>query len=185
MMLRLVFAVLYTAFVLGANPGRADVTSATALRGEAMKKLVFHAEPQALPEVEFLGLADEPLSLSAYRGKWLVLNFWATWCPPCRKEMPGLGRLQDELGGDRFAVVTVASGRNPVTGITNFMAEAGTSHLPVLRDPKSALAAQIGIMGLPVTLILDPEGREVARLIGDAEWDSDAAKAVVAALLAD
>ena len=181
----LALAVLYTALALGANPALADVAAAQALRGEAMKKLGLHAEARTLPEVVLLDLADQPKSLADYRGKWVVLNFWATWCPPCRKEMPGLGRLQADLGDDNFTVVTLATGRNPVTGIVRFFEEAGVQNLPALRDPKSALASQIGIMGLPVTLILNPEGHEVGRMIGDADWDSAEAKAVLAALMAD
>jgi hypothetical protein len=77
----------------------------------------------------------------------------------------------------------VATGRNAVDGIERFYAEAGVSALPILRDPQSALARSMGVMGLPVTLILNPEGEEVARLIGDAEWDSDSAKAVLAELM--
>jgi hypothetical protein len=78
----------------------------------------------------------------------------------------------------------VATGRNSVTGIEKFFQEAEIKLLPVLRDPKSELARPMGVMGLPVTVILNPEGQEVARLIGDAEWDSDSAKAIMAALVA-
>ena len=108
----------------------------------------------------------------------MVLNFWATWCAPCRAEMPSLDRLQAAM--PEIAVVPVATGRNAVTQITKFYEEAAVKNLPVLRDPKSGLAHAMGVMGLPVTVILDPEGREVARLIGDAEWDSDSAKAGLA-----
>ena len=83
-----------------------------------------------------------------------------------------------------IVVLPVATGRNSVEGITKFFADAGVQNLPMLRDPKSELARNMGVMGLPVTVILNPEGLEVARLIGDAEWDSDTAKAVLAALVA-
>ncbi|MES2845975.1 MAG: TlpA disulfide reductase family protein [Pseudomonadota bacterium] len=178
-MLRKFMAVLYTVAVIGANAAMADVA---ALRDGDMKKLALHDSPVALPQAVLLDADDAEHSLTDYRGKWVVLNFWATWCAPCREEMPSLDRLQAAM--PELAVVPVATGRNAVEGIERFYAEAGVTLLPVLRDPKSDLARGMAVMGLPVTVILNPEGQEVARLIGDAEWDSDNAKAVLAALMA-
>ncbi|NJM83068.1 MAG: TlpA family protein disulfide reductase [Tabrizicola sp.] len=158
------------------------VADVAALREGDMKKLAIHEAPVDLPEVELLDAGDVPHRLAEYRGKWVVLNFWATWCAPCRAEMPSLDRLQAAM--PEIAVVPVASGRNPVAGIERFFAEAGVENLPILRDPKSELSRQMGVLGLPVTVILNPEGQEVARLIGDAEWDSDSARAVLAGFVA-
>lgn len=177
--MRKLLVVLYTAFLIGANPGWADVA---ALREGDMKKLALHDAPVAIPEAVLLDAEDGEHSLAEYRGKWVVLNFWATWCAPCRHEMPSLDRLQAAMPD--LAVVPVATGRNAVEGIKRFFEEAEIKSLPILRDPKSQLARGMAVMGLPVTVILNPEGQEVARLIGDAEWDSDSAKAVLAALMA-
>lgn len=173
-------AVLYTALALGANPGLAQ--DAAALREGDMQKLALHEAPVPVPAAELVTLDDQPASLDAYRGKWVVLNFWATWCAPCRREMPSLDRLQAALPD--LAVVPVATGRNDPAAIERFYEEAAIANLPVLRDPKSALSRAMGVMGLPVTVILNPEGEEVARLIGDAEWDSASAQAVLTALMA-
>ncbi|MGP3697827.1 TlpA family protein disulfide reductase [Rhodobacter sp. NSM] len=181
-MLRLLIAVIYTSLTFGANGAAAGPAEAQALLSGDMRKLVIHAEPKPLPEATLADLDEKPRSLSDWHGRWVVANFWATWCAPCRAEMPTLDRLEAAMGGDAFAVVTVATGRNAVPGIRKFFDEAGVTHLPVLRDPKSALARQIGVMGLPVTLVIDPQGREVARLIGDADWDSPEAMAVLAAM---
>jgi thiol-disulfide isomerase/thioredoxin len=178
-MLRLV-VILYMALSVGANPALAGPT-AESLRDGDMRKLVF-SDPKALPEAVLLDAAGAPVNLSDWTGQWVVLNFWATWCAPCRHEMPSLDRLQAAM--PQIAVVPVATGRNSVTGITKFYAEAGVTLLPNLRDDKSALARGMGVMGLPVTVILNPQGQEVARLIGDAEWDSASAQAVLAALMA-
>ena len=96
--------------------------------------------------------------------------------------MPSLDRLQAAL--PEIAVVTVAVGPNPVPAITRFMTEAGVTRLVVLRDPQSALARQMGVLGLPVTVLVNPEGMEVARLLGGAEWDEPGALAVLAAVMA-
>ncbi len=178
-MLRLV-VILYMALSLGANPALAGPV-AEGLREGDMRKLAF-SEPKALPEAVLLDASAQPHALSDHAGKWVVLNFWATWCAPCRHEMPSLDRLQTAMPG--IAVLPVATGRNSVAGIQKFYAEAGVTNLPVLLDDKSALARGMGVMGLPVTVIVNPEGQEVARLIGDAEWDSASAQAVLAALVA-
>jgi thiol-disulfide isomerase/thioredoxin len=169
---------LYTLLLLAANAAVADVDPAL-LKGE-MGKLVV-TEARALPEVALVDRADAPASLADYKGKWLVLNFWATWCAPCRTEMPSLDRLQTAMPD--IAVVAVAVGPNPVPAIDKFLTEAGVTNLTVLRDKQAALAAQMGVMGLPVTVVVNPEGAEVARLLGGAEWDGADAKAVLAALM--
>lgn len=177
-----VVAAVYTAAMGFANPAMADLAAArTAASAGDMRKLVFHDTPLPVPEAELLTLDDQPRSLSDWHGQWVVVNFWATWCAPCRKEMPTLDRLAADSG---IAVVTVATGRNPPAAITRFWEETGIAHLPALRDPKGELGRAMGILGLPVTVIVNPEGHEVARLIGDAVWDSPEARAVMAALQA-
>lgn len=173
-------AALYTGLMLGANVAVADVA---ALREGDMQKLALHEAPVDLPEAVFLDEADAEHPLADYRGKWVVLNFWATWCAPCRKEMPSLDRLQAAM--PEIAVLPVATGRNAPEAITRFYDEAGVKGLPILRDPKSDLARNIGVMALPLTIVLNPEGQEVARLIGDAEWDSANAQAVLKAMMAE
>lgn len=183
--MRLGFAVtLYTALAVLANPvGAADWSAVEALREGDMKKLAFSSEPSALPDIAVMDAADAPRSLADYRGEWMVLNFWATWCAPCRKEMPTLAALQERFAAAPLSVVTVATGRNSPAAIRRFFDEIGVETLPEYRDPKQELARAMGILGLPITLIVDPEGREVARLPGDALWDSDSAVAILEALI--
>ncbi|WP_294610097.1 TlpA family protein disulfide reductase [uncultured Roseovarius sp.] len=178
--------VLYMALALGANTSFAEApTTATleALRDGDMKKLNFHSAPQTVPEIAFERGEGGTGTLADYRGQYILLNFWATWCAPCRVEMPTLSNLQTAMGGKSFKVVTIATGRNAPTAMKKFFDEIGVENLPLHRDPKSELARQMGIFGLPITLIIDPEGREIARLQGDAHWDSDSAKALLQALI--
>ncbi|MEM6825951.1 MAG: TlpA disulfide reductase family protein [Pseudomonadota bacterium] len=175
-------AVLYTALAFGANPALADSSELEALREGSMKKLVF-AEAAPVSEAAFTDPSGAEHRLSDWRGKFVLLNFWATWCAPCRHEMPALDALQGEFGGDTFEVVTVATGRNSLGGIDRFFAEAEIKNLPILLDPKQALAREMAVLGLPITVVIDPEGREIARMRGDAEWYSDSARAIVAALI--
>jgi thiol-disulfide isomerase/thioredoxin len=166
-----------------ANPALADLSAAEAMREGDMKKLVFHSEAKPAGTSDFTTFDGEPVSLSDYSDKWVLLNFWATWCAPCRKEMPMLSELQTEFGGEDFAVVTVATGRNPPPAMKTFFEDIGVDNLPLYRDPKSALAREMGVLGLPITVILNPKGQEVARMRGDADWASDNAKDILRTIL--
>ncbi|MEM9639753.1 MAG: TlpA disulfide reductase family protein [Pseudomonadota bacterium] len=187
-MKRILAALVYTALGAGAIlapvSAQADLTEAALLRTGDMKKLIFHDVPEATSDAAYQ-LADGAgeQTLDAYRGKYILLNFWATWCAPCRKEMPQLSELQADFGGETFEVVTIATGRNSPEGIKKFFAEIGVDNLPRHQDPRQSLASQMGIFGLPITVLIDPEGREIARLRGDADWSSDSAKAVIAAVI--
>lgn len=180
----LFLAVLYTGLGLGANAALAGTAEIEALRDGSMKKLIFAAEPAAVSDIAFTDASGVEHRLAEWKGKIVAVNFWATWCAPCRKELPALDALNRDLGGDDFAVVTIATGRNPLPAIERLFDEVGVRTLPVLLDPKQDLARDMAVFGLPVTVILDRDGREIARMTGDAEWDSDSARAIVAALIA-
>ena len=183
-MRNLTFASLYTGLALLANAALADMTPYEALRQGDMRKLTFHAEPQAVSDTPFTAADGTEMTLADYSGQITVVNFWATWCAPCRAEMPSLAALQTEFGGDDFEVVTIATGRNPRPAMERFFDEIGVDNLPLHADPRQTLARGMGVLGLPITVILDRDGMEIARLQGDAHWDSDSAKAIVAALIA-
>ncbi|WP_211235994.1 TlpA disulfide reductase family protein [Leisingera aquimarina] len=178
---------LYMALALGANAAAAaDQAQLEALREDSLRRLVVHSEPRDVSATAF-ELADGAgtASLEDYKGKVVLLNFWATWCAPCRKEMPQLSELQEEFGGEDFEVLTIATGRNSPAGIQKFFDENGISNLPRHQDPKQALAREMAVIGLPITVLLDRDGKEVARLLGDAEWNSDSAKAIVQAMIGE
>ena len=176
---------LYLALGQGESPAveTRDFAAFEAMREGDMLKLQFGADRGS--DVTFTSDDGEDITLAAYEGQHVVLNFWATWCAPCRKEMPHLSELQTEFGGDDFQVVTVATGVNQRPAMQRFLAEIGVDNLPLHTDGNSALARDMGVIGLPVTLILDPQGQEIARLIGDADWASENAKAILTAIIND
>lgn len=176
-------AIAAIAFVALRDPattgGSADMTAAAELRTGDMKKLNFHPEPRPASSKPFVTPDESTVSLEDYRGKVVLLNFWATWCPPCRKEMPMLEEIARDLNGDDFAVVTLATGRNAQHAITAFFNEIGVETLPEYRDPTQDIAREMAVLGLPVTVLIDREGREIARMTGDADWSSESARAVL------
>ena len=182
-------ALLYAALTLGANQGFTQEitpelrTELLEMRAGNMRKLKVQPEPQAAVLTTFTNPAGETLSLADSTGKIRVLNFWATWCFPCREEMPTLDALQKQLGGDDFEVLTVATGFNNLDGIKRFLEQAEVTALPILLDPDSSLGAEFGAIGLPLTVILNREGQEIARLTGGAEWDSESALNIIGTLL--
>ena len=180
-MKNLLTALLYTGLIATANLSLAG--GIADLRDGDLRKLVVHEAPRPLENITFDG-PEGPVGLDMYRGQVVVLNFWALWCAPCREEMPTLDALNGEYGGEDFAVVTLATGPNAPPAIDRFFEETGVTGLPKYRDPNSALARASGVLGLPVTLILNREGQEIARLTGTADWHSDSARAIVAALIA-
>jgi thiol-disulfide isomerase/thioredoxin len=175
--------VLYTALALGANASLAADAALEALRVGDMKKLNLHSTAKEVPEAVFFTEDGAEMTLAAYEGKVLLVNFWATWCAPCRKEMPSLAALQDEFGVEDFAVVTIATGRNPPPAIKKFFEAIGVTNLPLHRDPKQAVARKMAVLGLPVTVVMNADGQEIGRLMGDADWHSEEARALIAALL--
>ncbi|PZO66951.1 MAG: TlpA family protein disulfide reductase [Paracoccus denitrificans] len=182
-MLRRLF--LYTALICAANAGVAVAGPVDwdAARQAGLSKLV-DAAPKPVPQTEFTDPDGKPVTLADYKGKALLINFWATWCAPCREEMPSLDRLQTQLGGDDFQVLTIASGRNPPASINKFFTEESITALPRLTDTKMALARQMGVLAMPVSILVDHDGNEVARMVGDADWSSPAAVAMIEQLKA-
>ncbi len=182
-MKKLLIALLYTGLIATANIGAAE-SDLAGLRTGDLRKLVLHEVPRAVSDMPFEGPHGAVSIKEHYAGQVVVLNFWALWCAPCREEMPTLAALQAEMGGEDFAVVSVATGPNAPPAIDRFFAEVGAENLPKYRDPRSALARDMGVIGLPVTVILNRDGKEIGRLTGTADWHSDSARAIIAALIA-
>ena len=161
------------------SAGRAELD---ALRTGEMEKLVLHDEPLPAIDEAFVDAEGNEVRLADFAGKVVLVNFWATWCPPCRAEMPSIDRLADETAGDDFAVVALSTDRGGAARVEKFFDGIGVD-LPLYLDERTRVQRAAGAAGLPVTLLLDREGREVGRVTGDAEWDSPEAKALIGRLI--
>lgn len=178
------FALFYAALLMGANTAlAADPDSLIALKTGEMKQLAVHSAPKPVSAAAFTDPDGGTHSLADWQGKVVLLNFWAVSCVPCREEMPSLDRLEEEMGGEDFAVVPVAFGYNHPGGLARFITNYEIDTLPVLLDPDRKLSAEMGVVAPPVTVLVDREGMEVARYIGGADWASDEAKAVIRAVI--
>ena len=174
--------VLYTALAIGANASfvsAQDFSSLADLKTGDMKKLVLHSDAKPVAQTVFFDESGTKLTLSDFHGKTTVLNLWATWCAPCRYEMPSLSKLQAALGSDDFQVVTIATMRNSSKVIDAFFDEINVENLPKHQDPKGTLARSLFVAGLPATLLIDEDGNEIGRLVGDANWSSTDALGIV------
>jgi thiol-disulfide isomerase/thioredoxin len=159
------------------------VKSGNPLATGAMTTFVFKAQPDPLPDIQFLNGGGAQTSLASLRGKVVLLNVWATWCAPCREEMPALDKLQAALGSDKFQVVALAIDKSGIPGAKKFLGDIKAEKLEAFADPTAKEGTRLKVIGMPTTILIDAEGREIGRLIGPAHWDSAEAKRLIEAQL--
>ena len=135
--------------------------------------------PLAFPDVTVLAQEDGPVTLDRFKGKFVVLNFWATWCGPCIRELPSLDRLNTELGGEKAQVVLISQDRGGFKQTDRFLKKLKVDFPDNFIDERLKLSRAIGVVSLPTTILIDADGMEVGRLIGAAEWDSPEALELV------
>lgn len=174
----------------GASNGESTATAGAAagplagLNKGAMAPLIIKPEPVLLPEFTFMDAEGEPKSLADFKGKVVLLNIWATWCVPCREEMPAFDKLEAKLGGKDFQVVAVNIDKGGAAKAKPFLKETGATHLSLYTDSTGKLFSTVKAVGMPTTLLIDREAREIARLVGPADWASPEAVAVIEAAIA-
>ena len=132
------------------------------------------SQPAAVKNISFADASGATVTLSSFSGRIVVLNLWATWCAPCRREMPTLDRLQAALGGPDFAVVALSIDRAGLDVVAPFYREFGIENLVPYTDTSGNAQTDLHALGIPTTLLLNREGKEIGRLVGPAEWDSPA-----------
>jgi len=149
-----------------------------------MAAFVVRPKPVPLPAFSFDGPDGEGQSAADLKGKVVLLNIWATWCVPCREEMPQLNALQAELGGPHFEVVAINIDKGGADKAKDFLEETGAKDLALYADPSGKLFATLKVVGMPTTLLLNPQGEEMGRLVGPADWASPEAKKLIEAAIA-
>jgi thiol-disulfide isomerase/thioredoxin len=140
------------------------------------------ASPQPAPELSFTDLAGNTAALADLKGKFVLLNLWATWCQPCLKEMPSLAALQARLG-PALTIVAVSEDRGGEVIVKLFVEKLGLDKLKIYLDPKSTASRAFAVRGLPTSLAIDSDGRVLGKVEGAADWDSDALRAELAKLM--
>ena len=139
-----------------------------------------HAAPRPVPDLAFEDGEGRKRTLADFRGKTVLLNVWATWCVPCREEMPALDRLQQKLGGPGFEVLALSIDAGGAAAVRHFFEVTGIRSLGIYIDPSTAAMSALGIVGIPTTLLLDRDGREIGRRTGPVPWDGPEATRMIA-----
>lgn len=160
------------------SPAGAPAAAAKLNTGH-MTAFVYKPAPEALAEVNFNDAEGKSRTLADWKGRTVLLNLWATWCAPCRKEMPALDRLQKQLGSDKFEVVALSVDRAGVDAARKFLAETKVEALKLYIDPTARATTALKAVGMPTTILIGPDGLEIGRLVGPAEWDSEDAVRLV------
>ena len=150
-----------------------------------MAAFLVHTAPKDIAAFSFTDADNRQRSLADWKGKVVLLNLWATWCAPCRKEMPDIAKLQKELGGADFEVVALSVDRKGLAASQAFLKETGADNLKAYVDPDGTSLKALQALGLPATVLIDRSGKERGRLLGPADWSSPEAKVMVKALLAE
>jgi thiol-disulfide isomerase/thioredoxin len=125
------------------------------------------------------------LSLAQWKGRVVLVNLWATWCGPCRKEMPELAELQQRLGSEDFEVVAISVDRQGAEVARPFLESVGAEALKLYLDPSTKVLTDFKAVGLPASILIDRAGREVGRMFGPADWASPEALRLIEAAIAE
>jgi thiol-disulfide isomerase/thioredoxin len=171
--------------VAGVCAGAAKIAESLAplAKGE-VAAMAIAATPEPMPDLVFYAADGKPRTLADFRGKTVLLNLWATWCVPCRQEMPALDRLQKEAGSEKFEVVAINIDTSRLDRPKAFLDEIGVKSLSYYSDPKAEIFFQLKqsgkAVGLPTTFLVDPAGCQLGLMAGPAAWDSADGRALVA-----
>ena len=140
------------------------------IRGD-LKKFIFSESTEVLPNPLILDANGNMVEIG-YKEDILIINFWATWCAPCKKEMPSLNSLAQNMKYEDIQIITIASGRNSKEAIEGFFDDNNLVNLKKYRDPRGRITVKYGVTALPTTVVINPTGLEIGRIIGDIDWDT-------------
>jgi len=133
-----------------------------------------HAQPLAVPGIQFKDAAGQTKTLADFRGSYVLLNVWATWCTPCKQEMPSLNALAANFPPKDLAIVPMSIDVGGDAAVNRYYRDFKLDRLAIYADPASKAMHALGVVAIPTTLLIDRDGKEIARQIGPAQWDSPA-----------
>ena len=175
-------------YLSGDTPRKEVVESKGGYRDLAigpMAAFLVKTDRPLVPDLAFKDSSGTDIKLSKWQGRVVLLNLWATWCAPCRKEMPTLNDVQQQLGSKDFEVVALSVDRKGLEASSAFLKETGADSLGLYVDATTQSLEDLQAFGLPATLLIDRKGREIGRLLGPAEWNSAEAIALMKAAIAE
>jgi len=140
--------------------------------GGSQSAFNYYRSPAVMPDLSFVDGNNRELSLDSFHGKVVLLNIWATWCVPCREEMPALDRLQAMLGGSDFTVLALSIDRGRINIIEDFYEEYELRSLAIYHDSTGGASFKLNVPGIPATFLINSEGKGLGAVVGPAEWDS-------------
>ena len=164
----------YELYLTFSSQEATSVESETGIRSAENLQFLFRDRLAELPDIRFVDGDGRALSPHDFRGRPVLLNIWATWCVPCRKEMPSLDRLQAKFDPSQLLVLTLSIDSRGIPAVKQFYQELGLKSLGIYVDQSGATLGLVGAPGLPTTLLLNEQGQEIGRKIGPAEWDTPA-----------
>ncbi len=151
--------------------------------GSRILNMIVHDTARIVPAFKFVDAAGNQLSTKDFRGKFVALHFWATWCMPCRAEMPTIDALQELLGGEDFTFVPLSVDRKGDKLVQQYYADHDLTNLPLYMDERMDAAHVLRVNGIPYTILLNRAGQEIARILGDRDWSTPDATALMQRLI--
>ena len=147
------------------------ITNVVAEELPGIKNIVIHKVPKTYNNVIFLDQKDQKININEYKGKLLLLNFWATWCEPCKEEMPSLDKLQVNSELDKIKIFAINIGKENLDKVNKFFVDLNIKNFEPYFDPPTTLAKMFSLRGVPTSILIDKEGQEFARVIGSIDFE--------------
>ena len=147
------------------------ITNVVAEELPGIKNIVIHKIPKTYDNVIFLDKKDQKININEYKGKLLLLNFWATWCAPCKEEMPSLDKLQANPELDKIKIFPINIGKETLTKVNKFFIDLNIKNFEPYFDPPTTLAKMFTLRGVPTTILINKEGQEFARIICSIDFE--------------
>ena len=147
------------------------ITNVVAEELPGIKNIVIHKVPKTYNNVIFLDQKDQKININEYKGKLLLLNFWAVWCEPCKEEMPSLDKLQANPELDKIKIFPINIGKETLDKVNKFFVDLNIKNFEPYFDPPTTLAKKFSLRGVPTSILINKEGQEFARIMGSIDFE--------------